>query len=784
MEVDIHLISLQTELRTLEKNGDKLKRIKYKGGNEETIGQIIDAIKVYYFKTNLSTKKKHRQQFLVFLFLNSNIENTLLITEEVQHLVNIIPTLSSCVIANIISDVDFINDYSELMQTFSLSLNKELLFELEICLKQGNLTNSLRNTSKLLKALIPLFQVNEKDDKDVQQIYDVANEMLKSSVYFDPEKVQELQFSKVHEHMGYSFLEILQIINLCPHCDLNLSRFIDCTINVAIKIMEAVTINVFCTWAQVKCENGTPLQIVVAEEAYRTIEHLEKYKPGGQLIRMLSTIARKPKTLGERILQADLSSVIFQIDHCDENRSVWFRALVNTEVFKNEDAIKCLEKWHHLCAPDDISRLLKLCRSSRDIRLTCKCARTLSCVDLRNVVIKFFWESTNVWSENICNELTAFLNKFENGDESETTKTAVLLSLQNREYTLRTLYGKCLEKSANVNKFKRIFNTIKDIMEVNSFGKTIFLEIVQKNLPKEENVVCFRDLLDALLEIKYFTETTVNNILHLCLQCADSRSVLPTLTLFNTVAIKFRLSEGQDTLIITLLNLLEQYRALFYQLHAAPAITQGCIDLLCKFNKNLQSFDLDETSNRLTLTHINRYYVLTLNSNYEDKFLQYMYMSETTRDCAECVVKLINILPICVKTEWILIADEVMERFGYNETLKLFRNVLFSISQLQTSAEVDSKLIYCLQQYSVILKDIIQPKHDTLKEEQIFAKHLCTLLKIMPQNICNIEGARLTGLLKNEVLMSLKDDREFILLLIALQDTGISQLLVQRMLQQ
>lgn len=783
MEVDIHLISLQTELRTFDKNGDKFKRIKYKGGNEETIDQIIDAVKVYYCNANLSTKKKHRQQFLQFLLLNSNIQNTLLITKEIQHLVNIIPTLSSCVIAHIIVNLDFINDYSELMLTFSLSLNKELLYELEICLKQGYFTNALSNTSKLLKALIALFQVNEKDGRDIQEICDIANEMLKNIVYFSPEKLQELQFSEVRQHMGYSLLEILQIINLCPLYHVHLTRFIDCTIHVAIKIMEAVTLTVFCMWAQVKCENGQPLQLVVAEEAYRTIEHLEKFKPGGELIQMLSAIARKPKTLRQKILEADLSAVIFHIDRCDENQVVWFHALIAMQVFENEDAVKCLEKWHRLCAPTDISRLLNLCRTSRDITLTCKCARTISCVDLKNVVIKFFWEYTTVWSENISNELTVFLNKFENGDESETTKTVLLLTLQNRQYMLQALYGKCLEKSANISKFKYIFNTIKDIIAVNSFGKTIFLEILQRDLPKEENVVYFRDLLDMLLEIKYFTDTTVIDILHLCLQCTDSDSVLPTLTLFNTVTIEFRLSKGQCNLIITLLNLLERYRALFYQLHTAPAITQGCIDLLCKFNQTLQSFDLDETLNQLELTRINRYYAINLNSNYENTFLQYMYMSETTRDCAECVAKLLNLLPICVKSEWILIANEVIEQFGYSATLKLFHNVLFSISQLKGSVEVDSKLIYCLQQYSVILKDIIQPKHTTLKEEQIFAKHLCTLLKIIPQNICNIEAPRLTGLLRNEVLMSLKDDREFILLLVAIQDTGVSQLLVQRMLQ-
>uniref|UniRef100_A0A1Y1M910 Uncharacterized protein n=1 Tax=Photinus pyralis TaxID=7054 RepID=A0A1Y1M910_PHOPY len=782
MELDANLIWLQTELRALGKDKD-LKKIKYIGGNEDRIDGVVNVIRIYSTKSYLSTEKKKRLQFLQLLFLNTNTENDLSqFPKESQHLVKVIPTLSTCLLACIVLNTNLLSDYCELMKTFPLSLNKELLFELQICLTNCNLKKTLQDTSLLLKALIELFQVNEMDNKIMQGICHIANEMLKNIVYFNTEKALELTSSQLQEHMGHCILKILQIINLCPPYQVNVCQFLEHTVNVATKLMKAVTVNVFCIWAQVKCECGTPLQLVVAEESFCTIDHLKNYEPAACLIDILSTIARKPKPLNDKVLEADLSDIIFQINRGDENQLVWFRALINTQLFKDENAVKCLKKWYHLCTADDVLHLLDHSSSSDDRAVVLKCANALNVSDLKNVIIKHFWKHTNIWKENIGDEFTMFLNKFDHSDDIRETKRMLLFSLQNREYMLQTLYEKCLMKRTNINKYKIIFNEIKDIMDVNSFSTTIFANIMQSNLPKDENIVCYRELLSILLELQYFSDGIVNKIFGACLLSIEGDDcTLATLTLFNTIPVNFRVIVGQEDLVFTLLFILEKYRQEFDILHLAPAITQQCTDLLCKFSKDVQCLNFGDRLSELPLTHINKYYASKFYSSSEDTFLKFIYHSETTSDYVECAAKLINLLPICVKSEWMLITNEILERFGYVETLNLYSQVMFLISQLKEN--VERRLVYCLQLYTIILKDILQPKYNTLTEEQTLAKQICRLLKNIPPNIRENEAIRLTGLLTNNVLKSLKGDREFILLLISIQDTGVSQLLAQRMLE-
>lgn len=59
---------------------------------------------------------------------------------------------------------------------------------------------------------------------------------------------------------------------------------------------------------------------------------------------MLSTIARKPKTITERILEADVPTIIKMVNGKDEHQKLWFRALLNNQVFSNPKIVECIER--------------------------------------------------------------------------------------------------------------------------------------------------------------------------------------------------------------------------------------------------------------------------------------------------------------------------------------------------------------------------------------------------------------------------------------------------------
>ncbi|KAK4880881.1 hypothetical protein RN001_004200 [Aquatica leii] len=787
MELNAGLLSLQSALRNLEKSTQPFAKIKYKGGNEESISEIIDIIKLHLKHHEENTYKK---DFLLVLILNTNLENNNLINvKEYQHLINLIPLLSTCLLANILVELDFLNAYSAIINTISIQENKEILCELEICLKQSEMCKTLKDTYVVLNAVINYFTFVGQNNETLERIADVFNEMLENLAKFNPDKVQSWTFVRLQEHIGYTLLHILKLLN---HCPISLERLINSLINSTITIMKAVTLNVFCVWAEVQYEDGTPLQLIIAGEAFVSIEHLQKFKPGLTLVQMLSTIAKKPKTLTEKIQEADIETIINNVNRNKEDQIQWFRALVNTNVFDSNDAIKCLDKWYQLCTPDDVCRLLHLSAPSSDKTLALKCAFALNIDDLKSVIVKYFWKYPNDWNVDINNDLTLLFNKIQNNDQIEQNllKKIYLLLIQNRKMFLRSLYTNCFNASANVKHFKNIFSYIKNIIEVNNVAKNTFIEVFQEHFVNDINVVASKELINALVELAYFTHVVVirdifQPQLKKLYENSAFTSMLSTLRVLNVVSINFVLDNETCPFISFLFEVAEKYRkpyALFVHHH----VVQECVSLILKFEENGPYPQFKDELNALQLSPINRFYTRKLCERDNDKLLKYLFNSWNLNEQAECIAALIKVLPISVKSEWVLIASELDFDDDYESTLSIFNNVLFLLSQVTSSQEngeeSENLVDFCLQQYLIVIKEFLQPKHNSLIEEKVLAKHICALLKDLPSSVRQNEFTRLIGLLSNDALKSLKDDREFILSLIAIQDIHVSQFLAQRIL--
>lgn len=261
------------------------------------------------------------------------------------------------------------------------------------------------------------------------------------------------------------------------------------------------------------------MQIVIAGEAYMVIEHLNKHKSAKHLIGMLGPMAKKPKTINEIILEADVDTIIANIDKGDENQKLWLRGLMNTNVFKNKKASNCLDRWAHLCTQDDVMRLLSLsvhCKEHELKMLVLKCANVLSIQELEFVTTRYFCEynTNNLDTGLVVQEFTTLINKTQSGSEvnDEFIKSLYLLLLQNPEAVLTVLYSECLRANTYANYLKKAFTSIKTSVEViHGLPKNILIKVFKSNPPNTENLVCYKCLLDMLLELHFFNTHSILN---------------------------------------------------------------------------------------------------------------------------------------------------------------------------------------------------------------------------------------------------------------------------------
>ncbi|KAF5304347.1 hypothetical protein FQA39_LY09726 [Lamprigera yunnana] len=787
MELDTNLLSLQSSLRNLEKSTSQFYLIKYKGGNEEKIKKIVDVFQAYLTQQEQNVDK---QQFLVLLILNTKLGDSALDNvKELEHLYNVFPILSACLLAHIMVEVDLLNAYGSIIPKLFLNQNKQILFELEICLKDSEMAKTLKDTCIVLNAVISYFSSEHEENETLLYIGDIFNEMLKNLARFNQEKVKDWTFVRLQGHIGYTLLNVLQLLNKCP---VTLNRLICMIINIAVEIMKVVTVDVFCVWAEVNYEDGTPLQLIIAGEAYVAIEHLQKYKPGIELAQMLASIAKKPKTLSDKILEADVATIIMNVDRCDENQLHWFRALLNTNIFENKLIERCVSKWYKLCTPKDVLRVFQL-SLTKDKKLALKCATILNPDDLMTVVTKYFWGHSGDWNLNIDKELTILFNKIENNQEIDKCRLIeiYLLLMQNREMVLHKLCTSCLSKSINVAHFKYIFHTIQKFVIINNFAKTYFIKLFQTNLINDDNILAYKELINMVIKLEYFSEKVfvcdiIKPQLQNFYQSKNATSLLSTLKLLNLVSLKLQFGEEISDFIIFLLMTMEEYRTPFQIFLNHTSIIQESVTLILKYAVNGPYPFYEESLSKFPLLPINKFYATKLWTNSNNHFLKYLFLTWNNKEETQCITGLIKVLPMCIRTEWCTIANEMDSEDSLESTLSIFSNFFFIFNQLveasEEAKEEEELLIFCLHQYQIVIKEILQERHKGLKEQQMIANHVCRLLKDISKSIRQRESVHLINLLSDTVLKSLRNDRDFILAVATIQDTSVCQLLAQKML--
>lgn len=279
-------------------------------------------------------------------------------------------------------------------------------------------------------------------------------------------------------------------------------------------------------------EDGVTLQRLVSEKAYLVIESYHKFNEASELISMLGAIAKKPLSLTELIQKSDLAIIIKMINKKDNDQVAWFRALFTTQVFKNKEALDCINRWAHLCGEDEVTLLLNLSVQTNKEnfhKLIIKCASCLDVEKLLLVCTRHFYRNkfSHVLNANIGPSLTLIFNKLTENQFllDDLAKEVILLLLQNPMLVFTYINNECVRNKFYTDCLIDTFDKIKEISKIDSVGIVSMKEVLNKNISNSQNEANFAYLLKELYNIEYFTneEIVLKILLPSMKQCYDER---------------------------------------------------------------------------------------------------------------------------------------------------------------------------------------------------------------------------------------------------------------------
>lgn len=805
MDLTSDLICIQGILSRLMKNTGEFTRINYKGGNEDVILNIMLEIQAFlknkkYITDNNKPNElydKQLEEVVLFLALNTSYKHPLDM-EEYSHLINVTEPLSKCLFSNIVYGLDLCKYYCTVIEKLPISNSAELLDEVLQCLKKSTPDVMLEHTEMFLTTTVNKLSkttFTQKNEEHIDNICEITKIILLnlSGIYAD--QIQNWKKDQIYNHMGLCLLALFKLLLQCDQNCLVLRQFIVNVIQTCCSIIKNVTIDVFCAWAETEVEDEV-LQTVVSNKAYLVLEKFQKFPEAKELISVLGSIARKPKTLTEQIHEADVQKIIKKVNKKDANQKNWFKALIRTQIFNNPESRECVRKWSHLCDDEDISILLNWCVDKNDeesVEVIIKCISHIDLEKLTIVITKHFYKNkiVNLGSTDTTKPLIDLLNKVkECSGVEELAKNILILFLQKPTDVLTQLYEECLKNGFYANILKVTFKSLKEVIKINNMGVTLLFTVASNTPPNAQNVDKYKGLFAVLIEINYFnSEDVLLKILTPMVNKYVTESNLEKLDLvlqmFLGETLLLPIVDHTKDITKLLLTIMNENRCHFLNFNGLKQqITKHVVDICLDVCK--PSYDSEVDISVSDEDNFTQYYKLYLTSGGKELSLFKTICSNfDIDDYGNCVNTMLKLLPPAVCREWLLMSQDIIEKCGTNKCIELFTDVMILLSQLVETQDIsNNQSIYfalknCVRNYGIVVQQKIL-HNSTLELEVDVNNQICRLLAKLPDSLKQEEGLSLIKILTDRSLKHLANNKEFLCRLILIKNSRLCQVLAQK----
>jgi hypothetical protein len=495
------------------------------------------------------------------------------------------------------------------------------------------------------------------------------------------------------------------------------------------------------------------------------------------------------------------------VNKADDTQKQWFTALLNTQVLKCKESIKCVDRWAHLCTIGDVSRLLSmstLIKDPRAMKLVIKCASTLDTEDLILATVRHFYQDGiyNNLNEDIQLQLVLLFNKIK--DKNNTTefcKDLYLLLLQNFEKTLSYIFAECLKNTFYTYNLESIWPHLAKIITIDEIGLKVLKREIDINVPNEDNCKNYSELFNELTKNHvYCVESMILNVLLPMLQKAYEEQNYELLKhglqilmyiVLQDMKENIDLKESTDCLFHFLFDLMKNCRCDFTNFDGLKQeLVKRSADFVLKYCRLSSTFSCsDRTVNTEDIFVL--FYVKQLSEGGKKSNALTHFFPVNFENHAETVAYMIKILPLCVTPEWVIISSALQYSCGTEKTMELLCDVIILLCELIKSqdtktdevARMLNALKYCLQNLGVTIKETLQPNVHSLQEDVCITRHMCRLLREIPAGkIKSEEGLSLASVLTEASLMSLRTDKKFVCLVSSINESRICKMLAQKIL--
>lgn len=91
-------------------------------------------------------------------------------------------------------------------------------------------------------------------NEEIESLVEVSSVILDVLKGVNVEEIQSQTKRKIYQEMGFKLFKLLELLDLCNLAQEHLSPLIKNIINICCDICAAITVDVFCEWAEVQLQ--------------------------------------------------------------------------------------------------------------------------------------------------------------------------------------------------------------------------------------------------------------------------------------------------------------------------------------------------------------------------------------------------------------------------------------------------------------------------------------------------------------------------------------------------